>query len=110
MLGGEAFMDVTEDDATEYCESMQTRAQADLDACKSAIEEIEERQKVGWTRCPRRQRKRNHAVRAGPQGRALRALRLEHKSRGEVRGLTWVSASKRRPLQSRFPILKNCGL
>lgn len=46
MLGGEAFIDVSEDFATEYCESTQEKVQAELDECKAAMSKIEERQKV----------------------------------------------------------------
>lgn len=46
MLGGEAFIDVTEDFATEYCESMQEKLQAEMAELENSIKDIEERQKV----------------------------------------------------------------
>mmetsp|Transcript_5094 Transcript_5094/g.15417 ORF Transcript_5094/g.15417 Transcript_5094/m.15417 type:complete len:125 (-) Transcript_5094:135-509(-) len=46
MLGGEAFIDVSEEYATEHCEAMQAKFQADMDRHTADIEAIEARQKV----------------------------------------------------------------
>ena len=45
MLGGEAFVDVEEDFANDYCEKEQEKIQAEMDEYTSAIEKIEARQK-----------------------------------------------------------------
>lgn len=46
MLGGEAFIDVMEEYASEYCESMQDKLQAEMAELENSIKDIEERQKV----------------------------------------------------------------
>ncbi|KAJ8604360.1 hypothetical protein CTAYLR_002550 [Chrysophaeum taylorii] len=46
MLGGEAFLEVDEDYANEYCETMQEKLQADMEEHNAAIGKIETRQKV----------------------------------------------------------------
>ena len=45
MFGGEAFVDVSEDFATEHCEAEQERVQAELDGFDAAIAAAEKRQK-----------------------------------------------------------------
>lgn len=45
MLGGEAFVDVEEDFANDYCESAQEKVQGEMDAQDAAIEKITARQK-----------------------------------------------------------------
>mmetsp|Transcript_75 Transcript_75/g.190 ORF Transcript_75/g.190 Transcript_75/m.190 type:complete len:128 (-) Transcript_75:25-408(-) len=45
MLGGESFIDVEEDFATEYCEAEQEKLQAEMDAFDSEVTTIEARQK-----------------------------------------------------------------
>mmetsp|Transcript_1263 Transcript_1263/g.3210 ORF Transcript_1263/g.3210 Transcript_1263/m.3210 type:complete len:124 (-) Transcript_1263:70-441(-) len=46
MLGGEAFVDVSEDFATEHCEAMRDKYQVDLDKLADEIRVIEDRQKI----------------------------------------------------------------
>jgi len=45
MLGGESFVDVSEDFATEYCEAEQEKIQAEMDHEDAEIEKITARQK-----------------------------------------------------------------
>ncbi|KAJ1463183.1 hypothetical protein M885DRAFT_556896 [Pelagophyceae sp. CCMP2097] len=45
MLGGESFVDVEEDAATEYCEQEQAKLQAELDEHDGVISKIQARQK-----------------------------------------------------------------
>ena len=45
MLGGEAFVDVSEDVATAHCEAEQAAVQAELDALDERVGAMEARQK-----------------------------------------------------------------
>ena len=45
MLGGEAFVDVEEDFATDYCEAEQAKVQSEMDDYDADIEKIVARQK-----------------------------------------------------------------
>ena len=45
LIGGESFIDVEEDTATEFVENEQAKLQAEMDAHEQAIEKIGQRQK-----------------------------------------------------------------
>jgi len=45
MLGGESFIDVSEDYATEYCEREQRKLEAELEVVEEVISKATERQK-----------------------------------------------------------------